>query len=76
MTSNPERVCIGPREQMIAEYGAFDPTTIGVPAEECEWLVLPMGVDQWDTDWMSNETEAQAAAQEVADYYDISIFTV
>ena len=70
-----EYVAWGERESMIAEYGAFDPLTTGyITAEECRFLVLPIGNGQWDTEWCATRKEAlelaRGRASEEADYQE------
>lgn len=73
-----EYIAWGERENMIAEYGAFDPLTTGyVTAKECRFLVLPIGNAQWDTEWCATRKEAmemaRGRAREEADYQERKI---
>jgi hypothetical protein len=78
--STVEYIACGKRENMMAEFGAFDPTTIDIPAKRCRYLVLPIGVAQYDTEWFGTKKEAleysRYLAREEADYQERKVSIV
>ena len=71
--TNPTEIYIGERDSMISEVAAFDPRTIGIPAAQCRYLVMPTGDAMWDPEHFSSRKEAVAHAQELSEVYGAPI---
>ena len=69
-------IYIGTRNAMIAECAAFDPMTIGIPADKCRYLVKPIGRDNWDTEWHSTFKSAKVDAMDLARKYGVKVCSV
>jgi hypothetical protein len=74
--TNPTRVVYGTRQAMIAEYSVIDPCSIGIPANECRFIVLPLGDGQWDAEWFRTIKHARGDAYAIADAYSIPVETI
>lgn len=69
-----QTVFYGARDAMVAEVAAFDPATIGIPARECRYLVLPTGDSgDYDTEWFSSRKLAREFARDLAAQYQCKV---
>ena len=59
-------IYVGLCDDMVAEVAAFDPRACGISSRECKFLVMPGGVDRYDTDWASSRKVALEIAREHA----------
>ncbi len=63
----------GTRETMIAEFAAFDPSTIGISKSDCAYLAVPVGECEYGTEWAATKQEAIATASELANAFGFDI---
>ena len=71
-----EAVCVGERANMIAEYAAFDPTTIGIAPKACRFIVQPLGAQSYDADWFPSWKAALAEAKALAAQLGVKVSSV
>jgi hypothetical protein len=64
-----DTIYIGSRDAMITEVAAMDLRGCGVSDKNCEFLVMPTGDNQWDTEGFPNKSEAEIYARELHDCY-------
>lgn len=60
------RVFWGSNDAMVAEVAAWDPRQIGIPANECQYLVMIDGEGQFEAEWFATKADARRHARYIA----------